>query len=108
MCSQKCVNTVASYYCTCANNFKLKSDNKTCQANGGDPVLMYTTSKEIKVIYLNTKLHMGIEKGLRNAVGVSFDGTNMYWTEIANGKESIMKRNQNTGRKEVGKFGKLS
>ena len=32
-CSQKCFNTVGSYYCDCYNGYLLGSDNHTCIGN---------------------------------------------------------------------------
>ena len=30
VCSQKCNNTVGSYFCTCMDGYELESDNHTC------------------------------------------------------------------------------
>ncbi|XP_075227731.1 low-density lipoprotein receptor-like [Lycorma delicatula] len=32
MCSQECANTKGSFYCTCAEGYKLETDKRTCKA----------------------------------------------------------------------------
>lgn len=99
-CSQGCVNTNGSYHCTCANKYVLKFDKKTCMAAGREGVLVYTTQKRVKTIGVNTKSSQMVAK-TKQAIGVSFDGQSFYWTEISEGKESIVKIKAGAKDKEV-------
>ncbi|CRL05146.1 CLUMA_CG018156, isoform A [Clunio marinus] len=99
ICSQGCVNTDGSYYCTCAKEFRLKSDRRSCVVYGVDPLLLYTTQKHVKSIRIHSKMAKLVAK-TRQAIGITYDGQNIYWTEISEGRESIVKFIPETERKE--------
>ena len=102
-CSQGCTNTLGSYKCTCAPMFHMLSDQKTCIASGKEPLLVYTTSTSIEGVYIKTKHKISIAKGLRQAIGLAHFGDDYYWTDLAEGRETIFKSNGN-GSKVVSSF----
>ena len=99
-CSQGCTNTLGSYKCTCAPMFHMLADQKTCIASGEEPLLIYSTLTSVEGVFINTKHKISIAKGLRQAIGVAHLGEDYYWTDLAEGRETIFKSNGN-GSKEV-------
>lgn len=91
ICSQGCVNKEGSYFCVCAKDFNLKTDKKSCMSTGHEGVLVYATPKRIKSIGLSTGFSDVVAR-TKQAIGVTFDGQSYYWTEIAEGKEAIVKQ----------------
>lgn len=63
-------------------------------------MLVYTTMKNIKTIYLASKVSQIVQK-TRQAIGVAFDGEDFYYTDIAEGKESIVRFMPSTKKLEV-------
>lgn len=90
VCSQGCVNTNGTHYCTCAKNFRLKTDNRTCAAYGHEAILMYSNAAHVVSIGLHSGIKQLISK-TRQSVGVTYDGQAVYWTEVYSGRESIVK-----------------
>lgn len=78
----------------------MKTDNKTCVAFGRDPILVYTTQRKIKAIHLQANITEVVQK-TRQAIGVTFDGQSFYWTDVSEGRESIMKYSQGSSQKET-------
>lgn len=89
-----------SHYCTCAKNFRLKTDNRSCAAYGDDPIMVYTNSARIKTLGIHSGIKQLVEK-TRQSIGVTFDGQAFYWTEMYGGRESIVKFVPGTKNKEV-------
>jgi DNA-binding beta-propeller fold protein YncE len=59
-------------------------------ALGSDAILFFTTPKRIRSIHLNAHLVRDIQR-TKQAIGVTYDGQSVYWTDITSGKESIVK-----------------
>ena len=51
-CSQKCVNTIGSYMCSCVNGQGLNNDNKTCSGKDRGDLIMH--KYQDYVIYFQT------------------------------------------------------
>ena len=100
ICSQGCTNWRGSHQCTCAKKFRLRKDQRTCIAMGDNAKLVYTSRKKINSINLDGGFKDTISK-TRQAIGIAFDGQSYYWTEYAEGKESIVKYQPSTKIKEV-------
>ncbi|XP_020715459.1 putative vitellogenin receptor isoform X2 [Ceratitis capitata] len=101
LCSQSCQNTPGSYRCTCDEGYMLKADNSTCEAFGGDPLLLYTTQMAVMGVHLRDKLVYAVAKNLTKVIGVAFDGRSIYWTNIQNEAESIVKANADGTNPEI-------
>lgn len=92
MCSQGCFNTNGSYNCHCFPNFKLQSDNRTCKPTGKiDPILLYAATKSVNAFRLRTKHMYKVADNLNQVIGVSYDGSYVYWTDISAQVESVMR-----------------
>lgn len=61
---------------------------------------MYTTQKRVKTIHLHSSISQIVQK-TKQAIGVSYDGKNFYWTELSEGKEAIVKYTPATQKKVV-------
>lgn len=94
------MNTDGTHYCTCAKGFKLKNDQRTCSVYGKEPLLVYTSLKKIKTIGLHSSFSAEVQK-TKQAIGVTYDGRDFYWTEMSSGKEAIVKFAQGSKTTEV-------
>lgn len=52
-------------------------------------------------VHLRDKLVYPVAKNLTKVIGVSFDGQSIYWTNIQNEAESIVKANADGTNKEI-------
>lgn len=102
ICSQRCVNTFGSYRCTCANDFQLKSDNKSCEANiQTEALLVFAGHKAVNGYFLKSKHQFIVSKNVHQVVGIGYDGRYVYWTDIAMRTESIMRAKEDGSNLEV-------
>lgn len=91
ICSQGCINTVGSYRCTCIPKFKLTNDRQTCRVTGKiGEILLFTTSTSLNCFTLKSNRQRKLARNLDQAIGVSYHGKRVYWTNIMAGAESIM------------------
>ena len=92
ICSQRCENTAGSYKCKCDEKYTLSSsNNSTCRAIGEEALLLYSTQIAIMGVHLRSKRVYSVAKNLTKVIGVSYDGDYIYWTNIQNEAESIVK-----------------
>ncbi|KRT81424.1 EGF-like domain containing protein, partial [Oryctes borbonicus] len=89
VCDQKCKNTPGSYECQCDKRYVLQDDQRTCKADGGEAMMVFSSKTEIRGYFLQSQLYFPIAKRLRQVIGVGFDGHHVYWTDIFSGHESI-------------------
>lgn len=101
VCDQKCKNTEGSYECYCDKNYKLQEDRKTCKAEGGEALLIFALKNEIRGYFLESNVYYPIVKKLRQATGVAFDGHHIYWSDLFQGHESIVRSAEDGSNKEV-------
>ncbi|ALC49752.1 yl [Drosophila busckii] len=95
-CSQRCENTSGSYRCSCDAGYELNpSDNRTCQVQQEHvPLLLYTTQVAVMGMQLDRSLRphvYGVASNLSKVIGVAYDGDHIYWTNIQNEAESIVR-----------------
>ncbi|XP_037937352.1 putative vitellogenin receptor [Teleopsis dalmanni] len=101
ICSQSCENKPGSFKCKCDDGYTLNSDNRTCEALGEDAILMYTTQVTIMSVHLRSKHVYPIAVNLTKVIGVSYDGTSIYWTNIQKETESIVKAETDGSEAEI-------
>uniref|UniRef100_W4VRI0 Putative yolkless n=1 Tax=Corethrella appendiculata TaxID=1370023 RepID=W4VRI0_9DIPT len=99
-CSQECVNVPGTFQCKCVGKFKLKTDGRTCVVSDGDPLLLYSTTKSIGALHLNSNHQFYVVKDLSQVIGVAYDGQHIYWTDITHKTESIERSLEDGSKRE--------
>nr|UVT84832.1 vitellogenin receptor [Lasioderma serricorne] len=100
ICDQKCRNTEGSYECYCANSYKLQDDKRSCKAEG-EALLIFAMLTEIRGYYLESNVYYPMVKNTRQAVGVAFDGHYIYWSDMFQGHESIVRSIEDGSNREL-------
>ncbi|KAJ0171351.1 hypothetical protein K1T71_012901 [Dendrolimus kikuchii] len=90
-CSHKCINFDGHFVCTCEEGYTLNKFGYLCFAQGPEAVLFFSTRTEIKYLKIKSKQLFIIATGLKQAHGVSYDGKFLYWSETADGHQSIVR-----------------
>ncbi|XP_002024364.2 putative vitellogenin receptor [Drosophila persimilis] len=106
LCSQSCENTSGGYRCSCDPGYLLAKDNRTCRAtntHGSEhPLLLYTTQMNVMGMHLGSRNHVyQVAGNLSKVIGVAYDGSHIYWTNIQNEAESIVKANADGTHAEI-------
>ncbi|XP_064556763.1 vitellogenin receptor Yl isoform X2 [Drosophila montana] len=102
LCSQRCENTSGGYRCACDAGYELDaSNNHTCHAldigsGKQSALLLYTTQVTVMGMHLTQQTHQrnhvfSVATNLSKVIGVAFDGDHIYWTNIQNEAESIVR-----------------
>ncbi|XP_030378935.1 putative vitellogenin receptor isoform X2 [Scaptodrosophila lebanonensis] len=92
VCSQSCENTSGGYRCTCASGYQLDANNRTCRGQGEEePLLLYTTQMAVMGVHLRQQRVFTVASNLTKVIGVAYDGGYIYWTNIQNEAESIVR-----------------
>lgn len=68
---------------------------------GDNPVLIYSSLKQIKVFNLVTHSNYALVDGLQQATGLAVDLSNIYWTIIYKGVQAVVRANKNNTKPEV-------
>ncbi|SPP86795.1 putative vitellogenin receptor isoform X2 [Drosophila guanche] len=112
LCSQSCENTSGGYRCLCDPGYQLARDNRTCRAtisNASEhPLLLYTTQMNVMGMQLGSgQQHWSrhhvyqVAGNLSKVIGVAYDGSHVYWTNIQNEAESIVKAKSDGSHSEI-------
>ncbi|XP_074643246.1 low-density lipoprotein receptor-like [Tubulanus polymorphus] len=83
-CSQRCVNTPGSYHCVCTGNYHNDPANPhRCKAAGGDPYIVLSNRKDIRMINIRTGSMKPVVLYTENAVAIDYDINNamIYWSD---------------------------
>lgn len=91
ICDQKCRNTPGSYECLCDHKYILQEDKKTCKAVGGEAMMVFSSKTQIRGYFLQSQIYFPVSSQLKQVVGVAYDGTYVYWSDIYSEHESIVK-----------------
>ncbi|XP_031629327.1 low-density lipoprotein receptor-related protein 4 isoform X2 [Contarinia nasturtii] len=85
VCSQKCINTVGSFQCSCTNGYILRPDLRTCKALGGAVKLILANRVDIRQVSLSNNRYTSIVKGLHNAIAIDFHYKRslLFWSDVS-------------------------
>ncbi|KAG7204450.1 hypothetical protein KM043_004885 [Ampulex compressa] len=100
-CDQRCVNSVGSYTCACEDGYNLQENKRTCKADGGEALMIFSAKSEIRGLYLDSQIYFPITRKVQHAVGVSLDANYIYWSDIENGEEAIIRSLEDGSNREV-------
>ncbi|OAD52717.1 Vitellogenin receptor [Eufriesea mexicana] len=90
-CDQRCINNNGSYTCSCETGYILNDDKKTCKAEGGEALLVFSIKSEIHGYYLDSQVYYPVTKNLKHAVAVSLDANYVYWSDVEDEDEVIIR-----------------
>lgn len=90
VCSHGCINSPGSYSCHCLEGYQL-TDNSFCKARDPEPLLVFSTTKEIRGLWLRSNRYFEIHPAEAQAVGVEFDSDQhrVFWTDVSTRRSSI-------------------
>nr|ADE34166.1 vitellogenin receptor [Nilaparvata lugens] len=95
ICDQKCSNLVGGFRCSCDPGYALQKDGHTCRAEGGkEPLIYFSLGREIRVRFLKSGMYHAVARNLSQAIGVEVQGHHVYWTNIYEGDEMIVRAQQ--------------
>ncbi|KAJ8710323.1 hypothetical protein PYW07_009689 [Mythimna separata] len=91
VCSHMCVNADGHFICECDHGYRSDEFGYLCYANDPEAMLFFSTRNDIRYLKIKSKQMVTVAAGIKQAHGVSFDGTYIYWVEAAQGHQSIFK-----------------
>nr|QIQ19559.1 vitellogenin receptor [Sogatella furcifera] len=95
ICDQKCNNTVGGYRCSCDQGYLLQKDGHSCRGEGNyEPMIYFSLGNEIRVRFLKSGMYHSLASNLTQAIGVEVHKHHVYWTNIFEGQESIVRAQQ--------------
>ncbi|KAF7284499.1 hypothetical protein GWI33_022088 [Rhynchophorus ferrugineus] len=101
ICDQQCRNTQGSYMCMCLRNYELQDDGKTCKAGGGEATMIFSSKTGIRSYMITSNLLFPVASDLKQVVGVSHDGNQIFWTEVFSQHEAIVKASEDGSDREA-------
>ncbi|XP_032597334.1 putative vitellogenin receptor isoform X2 [Drosophila grimshawi] len=113
LCSQRCENTSGGYRCTCDAGYVLDtSNNHTCHATNSvsgerqQALLLYTTQVAVMGMHLKQQPQernhiFTVATNLTKVIGVAYDEEHIYWTNIQNEAESIVRARSDGSMAEI-------
>ena len=63
--------------------------------------MLFASTKQVRGFYLKKNYYFVIADNLERAVGLSFDGNHVYWTELNFGEEAIMRSEEDGSHMEL-------
>lgn len=70
-------------------------------STGGEATMVFSIKSEIHGYYLDSQIYFPISRNLQHAVAVSLDANYIYWSDIENGNEAIIKSLEDGSQREV-------
>ncbi|XP_075985090.1 putative vitellogenin receptor yl [Anticarsia gemmatalis] len=90
-CSQTCINGDGHFTCECEPGYTKDEFRYLCYATGPEAMLFFSTRNDIRYLKVKSKQMVIVASDIKQAHGVSFDGTYVYWVETAQGHQTIFK-----------------
>lgn len=101
VCDQKCENSPGSYHCLCDPGYFLERNRRSCKTEGGEALLVYSTTKEVRGLYLTSQIKFPVARNQKHIIGVAYDGHHIYWTEVYHEEEAIVRSREDGSKMEV-------
>lgn len=87
---------------TIVPGFELLENKQKCKAAAEtDVFLLFAVSKSVGWFTLKTNQLRWVAENLNQAIGITYDGEYVYWTDVSFEQESIMKAEPNDSEFEV-------
>nr|ASX95053.1 vitellogenin receptor [Conopomorpha sinensis] len=91
VCAQRCDNYNGGYSCTCDPGYRNDSFMCFTASKAIEPLLIFSTRRDIRYINLKTKAMVVVASDLKQAHGVTYDGSYLYWVETEAGHQAIVR-----------------
>ncbi|KAK8777062.1 hypothetical protein V5799_029593 [Amblyomma americanum] len=90
LCSHGCTNSPGSYKCSCVEGYQL-TDNSFCKARDPEPLLLFSTTNEIRGLWIRSNRYFEVHPAEAQAVGVEFDSEQLrlFWTDVSTKQSSV-------------------
>ncbi|XP_063833799.1 vitellogenin receptor Yl [Ostrinia nubilalis] len=90
-CSHYCENAEGRYICSCDEGYTTDPFSYLCYATGPEGLIFFTTADKIALVKIKSKHKLIIAQDIKQAHGVSYDGTYVYWVQTEQGHQAIMR-----------------
>ncbi|XP_072948364.1 vitellogenin receptor Yl [Epargyreus clarus] len=90
-CSHMCSNENGYFLCSCEEGYMKDSFHYLCYAPDPEGMLFFSTKNDIRYVKIKSKQQFVVATGIKQAHGVSYDGTYLYWVETAQAHQSIVR-----------------
>ncbi|KAG6453900.1 hypothetical protein O3G_MSEX008367 [Manduca sexta] len=94
-CSHACHNEDGHFRCECEEGYIKDGFGYLCYAPEPEAMLFLSTRDSIQYLKVKSKEVVTLVTGVKNAHGVTSDGTFVYWVETAHGHQSIFRAQLN-------------
>ncbi|XP_034252136.1 vitellogenin receptor [Thrips palmi] len=101
ICDQKCRKQPSGYQCYCDPGYSLQKDGHSCKADGGEALMVFSAGSQIRGYYITSQNLFRIASKLGQVAGIGYDGFHIYWTNVMQGDEAIMRSNEDGSEQEV-------
>ena len=72
-----------------------------CLSIGGEAEMVFSIKSEIHGVYLSSEIYYPITRNLQHAVAVSLDANYIYWSDIEDGNEAIVRSSVDGIQREI-------
>ncbi|XP_068625224.1 vitellogenin receptor Yl [Battus philenor] len=90
-CSHTCIDRGGHFECQCDPGYVRDPLEYLCYAPGVEALLFFNTQTDIRYVTVKSKQQVVVSTGIKQAHGVSYDGSHLYWVETAQGHQSIVR-----------------
>ncbi|KAG7300688.1 hypothetical protein JYU34_015013 [Plutella xylostella] len=90
-CEHKCHNKEGRFSCSCEDGYTSDRFEYLCFAPDPEPLLFFATRHEIKYYKIKSRVLVTAVTGVKQAHGMTYDGTYLYWVEKAEGHQAVVR-----------------